>query len=802
MTPSLAGKPSVSPRPVARAGNLPAGLAAEGPAIDQLLAALFDDSPTAQMLVGRGGALIRVNQALCSLLGYTFDELAGMSAQALNDPSDNAELGKEMGRLWAGETETIRREKVYIAKDGSTRWGDLTATRVTNAEAGTHYIRAVIVETTEKHRAESALRRSEERYRDLVEKLPGYAYVSKTDAAGSSLYMSPRVKELFGFEPSQYLDDPEFWANSIHPDDRAHVLAEFAENARSHSGFRVEYRIHDSTGAIRWVLDHGIVVHPEDGEPAFVQGIVLDITDSKLTEIAHAESVAKSRLLAAMVEIGGLKTLAEVGRATAEQARALLRSDGSTVTWFDPRDDTLRSIGDTDPFGILPIRRNTHDGAMGMAFQSGAPVVIADYPNWRGALKEEESRVPASVMAVPLRVHDRITGSLAVASRTPRSFSEEEVSTLSLLGAHAAPALELALLLDELKHTNSELETASRHKSEFLAAMSHELRTPLNSILGFAQLLRLGRYGELSQRQQRYVANIQTSGDHLLTLIDGVLDLAKVEAGRIELTSEPTSLEDVLQVAITTMEPLATAKNLRLHLECDPDISLVVDQFRLTQIVLNLVSNAIKFTNEGEVKLSACTSASSVVITVADTGIGIPDAQLHRIFEAFVQVDGSTGRYEGGTGLGLALAKHLVELMGGRITVASTPGRGSSFTLSLPKTSPRRLASRGRKRASLADHAGQLTAELRAEPAGDVDQGVEVDTGPHALAFEEVDQVFGRDIAGRPGCEGAAPGAAHRRVEHLRPGLERGERVGDPGVAGVVEVGPDAPDPELERAGD
>lgn len=416
---------------------------------------------------------------------------------------------------------------------------------------------------------------------------------------------------------------------------------------------------------------------------------MLDITDSKLTEAAQAESAAKSRILAAMVRIGGLKTLAEVGQATVEQARELLQSDSSTVTWFDPREDVLRSIADTDPFDILPLSRNAGDGAMGKAFWSGEPVVVPDYPNWSGALKLEETRVPASVMAVPLRVHDRITGSLAVACRTQRSFTEEEVNTLSLLGAHAAPALELALLLEQMGKTNADLEAASRHKSEFLATMSHELRTPLNSILGFAQLLTRGRQGQLVAGQQRYVDNIQTSGNHLLALIDGVLDLCKVEAGHLELQPELTRLEDVLRMSITNMEPLSAAKNLRLELECAPEISLTVDPVRLTQILLNLVSNAIKFTNHGHVEVTARISLDSVLIAVADTGIGIHEDQLDRIFDAFVQVDSGRSRNESGTGLGLALTKHLVELMDGQIGVASTPGQGSVFTVTLPTSQTR-----------------------------------------------------------------------------------------------------------------
>jgi len=238
--------------------------------------------------------------------------------------------------------------------------------------------------------------------------------------------------------------------------------------------------------------------------------------------------------------------------------------------------------------------------------------------------------------------------------------------------------------MEQLGKSNAELIAANRYKSEFLAAMSHELRTPLNSILGFAQLLELGNQGELAERQLRYVENIKTSGDHLLTLIDGVLDLSKVETGGIELGPELINLEEMLKVTITNLEPLATAKNLRLELACDQGILIEADPFRLTQILLNLVSNAIKFTYQGQVKLSAQTSADTVLITVSDTGIGIPDDQLESIFEAFVQVDGGNHRHEGGTGLGLALTKHLVELMGGQIGVKSTLGQGSVFTVTLP----------------------------------------------------------------------------------------------------------------------
>lgn len=520
-------------------------------------------------------------------------------------------------------------------------------------------------------------------FQSMVESAPAYFYV--TDARdASTLYRSPQAASMLGYSMEEWGDNPALWNQILHPDDRERVADEVTAGIKGIKPFRSEYRLKTKLGAYLWVRDHGTLVNNPTGRGKLFQGVVLDITDSKLFEIAQAESAAKTRLLAAMVRIGGLKTLAEVGQATIDQAQELLHADSSTVTWFDPQQDELRTIADSDPHNILPLSRKPGDGAMGLAFRTGAPVVVPDYPSWSGALKLEVARVPASVLAVPLMVHDRITGALAVASRTIRDFSEEEVSTLGLLGAHAAPALELAHLLDQLRQANSELETASHHKTEFLAAMSHELRTPLNSILGFAQLLLLGNQGVLGEKQRRYVHNIQTGGNHLLTLIDGVLDLSKVEAGRIELRSELTTLDDVLQVAVTSLEPLATAKNLQLELERNPDIRLVVDQLRLTQVLINLIGNAIKFTYEGHVRVKAHESGDSVVITIADTGIGIQGDQIERIFGAFIQVDSGIGRQEGGTGLGLALAKQMVALMGGEITVISTPNRGSVFTVALP----------------------------------------------------------------------------------------------------------------------
>jgi signal transduction histidine kinase len=238
---------------------------------------------------------------------------------------------------------------------------------------------------------------------------------------------------------------------------------------------------------------------------------------------------------------------------------------------------------------------------------------------------------------------------------------------------------------DELQHVYGELEMASRHKSEFLANMSHELRTPLNAIIGFSQVLRQRLFGELNDKQDEYLGDILSSGNHLLSLINDVLDLSKVEAGLIELEVGPFSLREALERGVVMVRERATGNGLQLSLELTPDIDIVRgDERRLRQVVFNLLSNAVKFTPAGgSVIVSTARSDGEVCVAVTDTGPGIALADQERIFEEFQQTAVGISQREG-TGLGLALSKRLVELHGGRIWVESEPGAGSRFVFTLP----------------------------------------------------------------------------------------------------------------------
>jgi protein-histidine pros-kinase len=243
----------------------------------------------------------------------------------------------------------------------------------------------------------------------------------------------------------------------------------------------------------------------------------------------------------------------------------------------------------------------------------------------------------------------------------------------------------------ERRRYEQTLQEANRLKSEFLANISHELRTPLNGIIGFSELLIDEKPGALNERQKEYLRDVHTSGLHLLRLINDILDLSKIEAGKMELFPECFDLSKAVEEICSIVSPIARKKAIKLRREIDPRIGdITLDRSKLVQILYNLVSNALKFTDEGgEVRLAAqLNGLQHLRLTVQDTGIGIAQKDLSKLFEQFRQLDSGSTRRFGGTGLGLALTKRLTELLGGEISVSSEAGRGTSFTVTLPVGPP------------------------------------------------------------------------------------------------------------------
>jgi signal transduction histidine kinase len=240
-------------------------------------------------------------------------------------------------------------------------------------------------------------------------------------------------------------------------------------------------------------------------------------------------------------------------------------------------------------------------------------------------------------------------------------------------------------LFDEIQDKSRQLEVASQHKSQFLANMSHELRTPLNAILGYSELMADGAYGEPSEKMMGVLKRLESNGRHLLGLINDVLDLSKIEAGQLVLELSDYSVQDIAQTVRSTLEPLAADKKLVFKVEVAPQLpSGRGDGRRLTQVLINLVGNAIKFTDAGEVAIKAEANNGSFCVSVRDTGPGISAADQAKLFQEFQQADNTITRKKGGTGLGLAISKRIIEMHGGKIWIDSAVGQGSTFIFTVP----------------------------------------------------------------------------------------------------------------------
>ncbi len=296
-----------------------------------------------------------------------------------------------------------------------------------------------------------------------------------------------------------------------------------------------------------------------------------------------------------------------------------------------------------------------------------------------------------ALLVIPLLREERIVGALVVRRRAPGEFDQKTVDLLQTFASQSVLAIENARLFQEIQEKGRQLEIASQHKSQFLANMSHELRTPLNAILGYAELIMDGVYGEAPEKIRDVLDRVEKSGRHLLGLINDVLDLSKMEAGQLTLSLSDYSLEQVVQTVYTAVESLAAERRLTLNMAVMPELPVGRgDERRLTQVLLNLVGNAIKFTEAGEVRIEARAADDAFVVSVSDTGPGISEEDQEKIFEEFQQADTTSTRKQGGTGLGLSIARRIVGLHGGRIWVKSAVGSGSTFTFTVPLSAERR----------------------------------------------------------------------------------------------------------------
>jgi GAF domain-containing protein len=324
---------------------------------------------------------------------------------------------------------------------------------------------------------------------------------------------------------------------------------------------------------------------------------------------------------------------------------------------------------------------------LGRTLLERTPVQVADVladPDY--TLQEMQKRIGfRTILGVPLLREDNPIGVIVLMRLAVRPFTEKQIELATTFADQAGIAIENVRLFEEIQDKSRQVEEASKHKSQFLANMSHELRTPLNAILGYTELIIDGIYGEAPEKMRTVMERVQSNGKHLLGLINDVLDLSKIEAGQLVLSIQDYSIKDVVHGVYSAVEPLANSKKLAFKIDVPANLPPARgDDRRLTQVLLNLVGNAIKFTDAGEVAVKAAASNGAYTISVRDTGPGIAETDQAKIFDEFQQADSTQTKAKGGTGLGLAIAKRIIEMHGGKLWVESSLGAGSTFSFTVP----------------------------------------------------------------------------------------------------------------------
>ena len=552
-------------------------------------------------------------------------------------------------QLWNDPGGCVDAEMRYIHRIGNVVWVRVRVSLVRDANGDPSYFVVHVEDITERKRVQEALCESEERFRIMADGCPEVMWV--TDAEGGSQFINRAHREFCG-TPVEHLEGDK-WQLLFHPDDAPEYVGAFQRAVREHAPFRGEARLRRADGEWRWVSTHAAPRFSQSGEFLGHVGLCPDITERKQAEQALRSSEEKFRQLAENVR---------------------------EVFW-------MMTPGSDAQLYVSPAYEQVWGRTCDSVYQNPASRLEAIHPD---DLQRSRLLFARQMQGEPVESEYRI--------RTPdgqekwirgRAFPiRDQAGRLIRVAGIAEDVTERKRYEGELIHAREGADAANRAKSRFLTNMSHEIRTPMNGVLGMVQLL---LETDLTPEQTEYVNVAQNSGQALLVLIDGILDLSRIEAGKMVLENLDFTLHHIVQDVVQLLRVQASAKGLDFRSRVSPEIPRVLrgDAHRLRQVLINLAGNAIKFTERGEVTLDAALESQSegtatVRFAIADTGIGIRPDQTARLFSRFVQADDSTTRKYGGTGLGLAICKQLVEMMGGTIGVDSREGQGSTFWFAVP----------------------------------------------------------------------------------------------------------------------
>ncbi len=620
---------------------------------------MADSCPVGIWVTDPEGRLLFINQTYQNFCGLTSAEVRqdGWHSQVHpDDAREFAEALKQSMEMRAPFNFDMRTRRV----DGEFRWVEARAFPRFAPDGEFLGFVGASTDISDRKWAEQALRYSEEKFRQFTENIRQVFWMM--NAAGTEmLYISPAYEHIWGRSCKSILDSPMDWMDAIHVDDRAQVHATFMRQMHGEC-VDSEYRISTPGGHEKWILDRAFPVRDQDGVIVRIAGIAEDITERRKSE--------------------------DLLRRTADRLVLATRAGGVGIWDFDVLNNVL--VWDDQMLGLYGVSRDRFCGAF-EAWQAALHPEDRQRGEdeiHRAILGEGEFNTEFRVIWPDGSIHH--IRALAFVDRDAAGKAIHVIGTnwdITRQKQAAEALLASNLQLENETHRANQLaldaERATLAKSEFLANMSHEIRTPMNGIIGMTGLL-LDTC--LTEKQRRYAGIVRDCGEALLRLINDILDLSKIEAKKLDLETEAFDLYRLLDDVITTLVLQADMKGLELICTADPAIPvpLLGDSGRLRQVLTNLLGNAIKFTEKGEVsvRVSVLEKGESVYLlhfSVRDTGIGIPQDKIGILFDKFTQVDTSTTRRFGGTGLGLTISRQLVEMMNGSIGVTSQIGKGSEF---------------------------------------------------------------------------------------------------------------------------
>ncbi|OJT27421.1 hypothetical protein BO221_05470 [Archangium sp. Cb G35] len=623
------------------------------------------------------------------------------AALALIHPEDRERVSRTLGQTARDRSESEsehRLEYRILRVDGGVRWQESRGRVLFDERGRPTKLAGVVMDITSRKHAEQQQRESEARFRLLAEALPQLIW--GTRANGYTEYFNPSWFEYTG--QTQELAQGDGWFQAVHPEDLGQTRTVWRRAVATGEPYSVEYRLRRaSDGAYRWFIARGLPLRDGAGRITHWFGTCTDIDDQKRgAETLRFLSEASAALAASLDQAATLKQVARLAvPVLADWCMVDLMGEDGRVERVEVAhaDPTLAELADRLRH-FPPVQNPEHPSARAMRLEQTIHVA-----EMNGAIEEQSAQNAEhlrviqemkcrSLTSVPLMARGRTLGVLmfATTESSGRRYGQEDVLRMEEVARRVAMALDNARLFTLAQEERQRAEEANRLKDDFLATVSHELRTPLTAIIGWVKMLRTGRLPP--EKHARALETVDRNTQAQAQLIEDLLDVSRIISGKLRMETQPVHLVDVVQAAMESVRPAAEARGIRLQAELEPDEDLVMgDSGRLQQVVWNLLSNAVKFSpGDSRVQVRLRRLESSVEVTVADEGPGVPADFLPHIFERFRQLEGGTTRRHGGLGLGLAIVRHLVEMHGGTVHAASEgPGRGATFTVRLPLVLPR-----------------------------------------------------------------------------------------------------------------